>query len=172
MPRDRELVLSRRKALMLAAVATSATACPQPCLSEPMVCLSRPPDPQVCLSAPQPMPACGALAITWIAFSGPSTALDAAANGRLDQLAQEVAAGQLHLVLRSRVYDDGHADTANILHEARLAAVEQGLVNRGIAAAQLTREPNPQPPVPLPEWQQITGGSVPLTQSGLIQLSC
>lgn len=161
MTRDRDQVLSRRRALMLAAAA-SATACPRPCLSE-VVCLSPPPEPEV--------PPC--TSVSWVVFVGPATAVDPAASARLDQLAKEVLERRLRVVvLRSRIFDDGHADTAANLHEPRLAAVEEALVARGLAATQLERASSAQPLVPAAEWLRITADGNPLTQSGLIELAC
>src|SRR5262245_35602144 len=115
---ERELVLSRRRALMLAAAVGAVSCGPS---SDPVVCLS--PPPEVCLSVP--VPPCPT--IRWGAFSGPSTALDQASAERVANLAREILQLNVSVRLVARIYDDGHADTATGLNEPRLAAVEQAL---------------------------------------------
>jgi hypothetical protein len=160
---DREVVLSRRRALVLAATAataaTTATACPRPSLKQ-----------LACLDLTSNMPPCD-LRHTWVRFSGAATTLDDAAMARVAQIAEDIAAGEVVVSLASSLYDDGHTDDAVGLHEPRLDAVYAALVERGVAMSAI-ESARPAYPLTQIEWLELTGSGDAPPGSGVVRFTC
>lgn len=159
--RDRDIVLSRRKAFMVA-IAASSLGC-----GETIVCLS---PPHVCLSAPGPR----CPDVRFIVFKGTSTSLDAEAQAAMNTFADQAKLhGVMYVQLDVRVFDDGEASAANELHQPRLDAVLAAAKAQG-AADQVHARPIDASTLTLTadKWREITGDGNPIPLSGLVLLTC
>ena len=156
---DRDRILSRRRALMLAAAATASTGCPKPCLSVA----------QVCLSVAQ-VRECEDVGIV---FSGASTALEGASITQVDELAKRMIAQGLSGSLAIAVYDEGQPEAAAELRKSRLDTVRAALVERGVGENSVVVPTTIQASsVTAERWLQRTGDGNPLPLSALVTIDC
>ncbi len=160
---DRDIVVSRRRALLLVAAAAGLG-----CDKNGSAPLPHP-EPMVCLSAP--MPRCPDA--RFIVFSGGATTLSEDALATLDTLASQVVSGRSGVRLSVRVVDDGQAEAADALHQPRLDAVRQALVERRAADFAEIQPIEPQTtPMSAEEWLALTGDGNPIPLSGLVLVEC
>lgn len=151
--------MSRRRALMLAAAATTVTTgCPK----------TAPPEP--CLSVEIERHCHD----EHVVFGASLTTLDAKATERIDELAARINEQGLNASLSVFAFDDGHAEAASALNAPRLEAVRAALVERGVESSLVAVTPlDPQSVRMPPEtWRALTGDGTPLPLSGLVTIDC
>ncbi len=159
--RERDVVLARRRAFLMAAAATTI-GCGErlPCLSPPMVCLS--PMPPPCPDQ------------RYVAFEGAATSLSPEAKTKIAFTAKFIREQGAHVLLVARVFDDGHVDAAAELHEPRLQAVHQAFGDYELLDRIQVKPLADTHELAMngEQWLEMTGVGNPTPLSGLVLLAC